>query len=629
MTRREFRTLSEPSVVSEALASLDIAGDAEAVPLLDAHGRMLSDRIDAPIDVPGFDRAAMDGFAVRASDTTATSEASPVTLPVRGTVHAGSPPGVDVAPETAVGIATGAVMPDGADAVIPVEETREEGDDVAITTAVTPGANVMPRGADIASGDRALSPGTRLDSRHIGLLAALGTEEVAVRSSPAVGVVATGEELIQPGTPLDPGAGQIYDVNSHSIASAVAAAGGEPTVFEAASDDPAELRDALERAAGQTDLLVTSGSTSAGSADVLYDLVESHGEKLVHGVSLKPGRPMLVGRIFDTPYVGLPGYPVSALTVFRTFVAPRLREAAGAPEPPSATVDATLRTRVHYEGGRLRLLAVGLVDDGDGSLIAYAPSKGSGATTSLVETDGVVRMQPETSLLRPGTDVEVERFDATGALPSLLGVGEPDPVVYDFLDDIEAARYLTLGTETNARWFDREIPDVLVTAGPESSSGAGGQSDGEEIAAWQREWGLAVTAESAERIGGIVDLPGRGQRFANLDAALSLRDAFDRALRDQVGSGAAESIDGYHRGLPGIGSAARAVAAGRADAGLSLRGTAEELDLEFVPVDRQRVTVVANSDRRGEAGVRALEESLSQQLEGRLDDTPGYTPDEE
>jgi len=603
MTRREFRSLSSPAAVCEAIESLPLDAGTEQVPVRKAVGRVLADRIDAPVDVPGFDRAAMDGYAVRAESTFGAAEHNPTTLTVVGEIHAGSEPTVEVGEGDAASVATGAVMPDGADAVIPVEQTRENGETVDLLDSVAPSENVMARGADIAAGDRTLGPGTRLGARHLGLLAATGTETVPVRKQPTVGVVSTGDELVQPGKTLDSSAGQIYDVNSYSLSGAIEAAGGQATVYATAGDELATLRETLQTAAAECDLLLTSGSTSAGETDLLYQLIEDEGEKLVHGVSLKPGRPMLVGRIFETAYIGLPGYPVSAQMVFRTFVAPAIRDAAGQPEPAEGAVDATLATRVRYDGGRLRLLPVGLVEDGGGNLVAYAPAKGSGATTTLGETDGVVRMAPERSLLAAGSTVTVERFDADDPIPSILAVGEPDPTVFGALDEIDDPRYLALGPQDAIRWLDDGIPDLLVTVGAET---AGEDTPGEELARWTREWGFVVpegNPDGVETVADIADL-----QFVNLSEALAVGRAFDQVL-DETGV-SPEEIDGYHRRLPGIESAARSVAAGRAAVGIGLRETADRLGLGFVGLDEQTVRVAVAPDRREKSSVELLESLL-------------------
>lgn len=642
MTRREFRSLDPPEAAREAIDSLSIPTAQRETALLDAHERILAERVDASLDVPGFDRAAMDGYAVRARDTFGASGAEFETLPVIGRVHAGTEPDTTLDDTAAIEIATGAVMPAGADAVVPVEQTTERDDAVDVGSAVTPGENVMFRGADIASGDRALGPGTRLSSRHVGLLAALGRERVSVQAPPSVGIVSTGEELVQPGAELDHRAGQIYDVNSHSIASAVQAAGGKPVLYESTTDEREEMEAVLLRAADECDLLLTSGSTSAGSTDLLYRLLDEEGDRLVHGVSVKPGRPLLIGRLFDTPYIGLPGYPVSALMTFTEFVAPKLRDVTtfqneARTRDPRTTAE--IRTRVRYDGGRLRLLAVGLVGDGDGGLVAYAPTKGSGATTTLAETDGFVRMDPETALLESGTTVHVERFDRDEPVSSLLGVGEPDPVLFSLLDGLSMPRFLRFSEQDARRWFDDAIPDVLVTvengtagrqadddsaAATDSTPADGTERDtpGETIAAWKRDWGIVVQPGNPHDIRNVDHLDAEGLRFVNLDADISVRTSLNREMEDADVS--AEDIEGYSRDLPGLESATQSVAAGRADAGLGLRQSAVTYDQEFVHVGSQTVRVTVAPSRKDKNGVQRLVQRLQTSLSDCLRETAGY-----
>ncbi|MFC6726521.1 molybdenum cofactor synthesis domain-containing protein, partial [Halobium palmae] len=247
----------------------------------------------------------------------------------------------------------------------------------------------------------------------------LGEEEVPVRGKPTVGIVSTGDELVRPGEELDSDAGEIYDVNSTTIAAGVEEAGGEAVLYPHAGDDYDEMERILREAAEDCDLVLSSGSTSASAVDVIYRVIEERGELLLHGVAVKPGKPMLIGRLEDSAYVGLPGYPVSALTIFRTFVAPAIREAAGLPDPRTATVEGRMAVQERYAEGRLRYMPVGLLETGSGSQsgndpddapLVYPVDKGSGATTSLVEADGVVAVHPDTEYLAEGERVEVQLF---------------------------------------------------------------------------------------------------------------------------------------------------------------------------------------------------------------------------
>ncbi|SEH49451.1 molybdopterin molybdochelatase [Halopenitus malekzadehii] len=674
--RKEFRDLATPAAAHDAIASLDLDPGVEAVPLSDSRGRILAERIDADLDVPGFDRASMDGYAVRARDTFGADEADPVELERVGAVHAGEEPGVAVEPGTCAEVSTGAVLPEGADAVVMVERTdviggendaNDEDTRIAVRTSVAPGDHVMVAGADIAAGARALGPGTQLTPREIGLLSALGVETVPVRRRPRVGIVSTGDELVRPGETLDSARGQIYDVNSTTIAAGVEDAGGEPVLYPHAGDDYDEMERLLLKAADECDLVVSSGSTSASAVDVIYRVIEDRGELLLHGVAVKPGKPMLVGRLErssdastttdattatdadderrgESAYIGLPGYPVSALTIFRTFVAPAIREAAGQPEPRTATIEGEMAVRERYGEGRLRLMPVGLLErdgrldhgmtaDGSGDRpLVHPVDKGSGATTSLVEADGVVAVDPDTDYLEAGEPVTVQLFSPDVRPPTLLGVGEDDPALNRLLDRIDRPRYLPVGTREGLRRLRDGLPDVAVAAGPIDRD-----VEAVSLGGWTREWGLIVPAGNPADVTELADLVDREVRFVNRGTDSGLRASLDDALEDLAAERGtdrrelADAIDGYDLTVRAFESPARRVLAGEADVGLGLRTTAERLGTGFCPLGVQDVRVLANAERTDTDGVCALREALDDVLGGAggetssvLDGLAGY-----
>ncbi|QPV62487.1 molybdopterin biosynthesis protein [Halosimplex litoreum] len=651
--RKEFRDLADPERAREVVASLDLSPGTERVPLEDARGRVLAERIDAALDVPGFDRAAMDGYAVRASDTYG-ADSEPVTLPVVGSVHAGETPGVALDDGQAVEISTGAVVPEGADAVVIVERTEEiapdEGEDdsdanrhVRIETAVTPGENVMLAGADIAAGERALGPGTGLTPREIGLLSALGVDEVPVRATPRVAIVSTGDELVRPGGDLDHRAGQIHDVNSYAVATAVEEAGGDPVVYPHVGDDMDAMEETLLDAAADCDLVLTSGSTSASAVDVVYRVVEDRGELLLHGVAIKPGKPMLVGRIGGgsgasdesgetrgdgAAYVGLPGYPVSALTIFRTFVAPAIRSSAGLPESRTARIDGEMAVTERTEEGRRRLLAVGLIEDEAGETLVYPVDKGSGATTTLTAADGVVDVPADRNRLSAGESVTVDLFSPEVRPPTLLGVGEDDPALSRALDRLERPRYLARGSRGGLRELRDRLPDVAVVAGPYDAD-AEGVADATDLGGWSREWGLVVPAGNPAGVTGLADLVDRDLSFVNRGTESGLRTNLSNALADLADDRGVErrtvteSVSGFDRAARAFESPARSVAAGDADAGLGLRATAAKLGLGFVPVGSQSVRVLANPDRLEKPSVRELD-GLLEDVSPLVDGLDGF-----
>jgi molybdopterin molybdotransferase/putative molybdopterin biosynthesis protein len=616
---KEFRDLATPEEARAVISELDLSPGTETIPLADARGRVLAERVDAERDVPGFDRASMDGYAVRARETFGSGEADPTVLDHAGTVHAGERPEVTVESGTAVEISTGAVLPEGANAVVIVERTTETEEGVEIRAAVTPGENVMRAGSDIAAGTRALGPGTTVTPREIGLLSALGTETVTVRSRPRVGIISTGDELVRPGNPLDTDAGEIYDVNSYTLATAVEEAGAEPVMYPHAGDDFDAMEQSLHEAADECDLVLSSGSTSASAVDVIYRVIEERGELRLHGVAVKPGKPMLVGTIGESAYIGLPGYPVSALTIFRTFVAPALRSAAGLPEPRTATVTGEMAVRERYTEGRLRYMPVGLVDDGDGTTFVYPVDKGSGATTSLVDADGTVAVEPDTDILTAGQTVEVTLFSSDSRVPTLLGIGEDDPHLSELLDRLDTPRYLSAGTAVGRHRLGDGVPDIAVLSGPERDD-----DPGVEIGGWHREWGLVLDPDCAiTTLAGLID---GDARFVNRDRDSGLRESFDDLLDQRAkecGVSVTElrnEITGYNRTANAYESPARSVAAGDADAGLGLRVTAERLGLDFLQLGTERVRVRANPDRTEKSSVKRIQELL----ETHTVDLPGY-----
>ncbi|MEE8106777.1 MAG: gephyrin-like molybdotransferase Glp, partial [Planctomycetota bacterium] len=388
----------------------------ETVALANALYRVLGEDIAAPVDVPGFTRSNMDGFAVRAKDTFGASEEAPITLTLTGEhLGAGVVPEEAVTEGVATVIATGGVVPRGADAVVMIEDCDVEGSGVEggaliVRRAVAPGANLAHAGSDIARGEVVLREGCTLSSRETGVLAALGLPEVRVVKKPRVTLFSTGDELLAPGAaPRD---GFVFDSNSRILADAVREAGGQ--VFERGflPDDEAHLSGALKDAIDDSDLLLLSGGTSKGAGDLSYRVLEKFGEIVVHGVALKPGKPIVLARAGDTPVVILPGFPTSAVFTFHEFVAPWIRARAGRMERGSPTKQARLARAVTSVKGRTEFDLVHLIDSdedagGKGGLVAYPLGKGSGSVTTFSRADGFYRIPSADERREAGESVEV------------------------------------------------------------------------------------------------------------------------------------------------------------------------------------------------------------------------------
>lgn len=372
-------------------------------PLAEAAGRVLAADVVAGADVPPFDRAAMDGFAVIAEDTSGAARESPRALRRIETVYTGAVPTRRVGRGECVQIATGAPLPAGADAVVMVERTDGGAHGaVGVQAPVRPGQHVGRRAADIAAGDVAVPRGDLLTPSRLGAIAALGVADVEVFDRPAAAILSTGDEIVEPGRPLGPG--QIYDVNRFTVGAVIAAHGGRPLPGAAAADTLDALEAAVD-ACRDADVLVFSGGSSVGERDLMADLLTRRGDMLFHGVAVKPGKPTAFGRIDGTPVFGMPGYPASCLSNAYLLLVPLLRRMARLPPWRPRTVAVPLARRVASTAGRRQFYTVRVVD-GE----AVPAFKASGDITSMSRADGYIDIPDRTEAVEQGEVVEVTLF---------------------------------------------------------------------------------------------------------------------------------------------------------------------------------------------------------------------------
>jgi putative molybdopterin biosynthesis protein len=387
---------------------------AETVPLSQALGRVLARAVIADVDVPGFDRASVDGFAVRADDTVGATERTPKALALNGEILTpGTVPQLTVARGSATLIATGGMVPRGADAVIMVEhtETRDYDDATVIEVrrAAAAGQFIAFAGCDLARGETVLRAGQILTSREIGMLAAVGCAAVEVWRRPRVAIISTGDEIVAPGEAIRPGA--VYDSNAAILTAAVEEAGGSAEPLGIGPDDEIVLSRLVDEGLATCDMVILSGGTSKGAGDLCYRAISSLNDPgiVVHGVALKPGKPLCLAVTGGKPIVILPGFPTSAIFTFHEFVAPVIRAFAGLPAEQAERLPAALPMRIASERGRTEYLMVSLVrGDGEGPLAAYPNSKGSGAVTAFSQADGFIAIGQHVESVSAGTPVEVQ-----------------------------------------------------------------------------------------------------------------------------------------------------------------------------------------------------------------------------
>jgi molybdopterin molybdotransferase len=375
----------------------------ERIALADASGRVLARTAVSPIDVPPFDRAAMDGYAVVAEDTFGTTRSDPRILRRVGTVYTGEIASRPLTRGECMEIATGAPMPEGADAVVMVEETELAADDcVRIMSPVYPRQHIGRRAADIAAGQMVLREGDLLNPSRVGALAAVGFADVDVFARPNVALLSTGNEIVNPGRPLGPG--EIYDINRFTLSSVIRDHGGVPIPLRTAADNLDDLAAAVD-AAADADVLVFSGGSSVGERDLVLDVLRQRGEVIFHGIAVKPGKPTAFGRIGGKPVLGMPGYPTSCLSNGYILLVPLLRRLARLPEYQPRVARLPLARRIVSPTGRHQFYTVKVT--GDGVMPAF---KASGDITSMSQADGYIEIPTHTDIVEAGEIVEVKFF---------------------------------------------------------------------------------------------------------------------------------------------------------------------------------------------------------------------------
>mgnify|MGYP001243123840 CR=1 FL=1 len=374
----------------------------EHVGLLEAAGRVLAEEICASMDVPPFARAAMDGYAVRAEDTFGAGNFSPKILELIEVIHAGESAHRSVLPGSCIQVATGAPMPDGADAVVMVEDTELDSTKVKVYKPVYPQQHASPMGEDIPRGSLVLRRGVRLDPSKIGVLAALGLQKVGVYQKPQVAVIPSGNEILMPGEVLSPG--KIYDINSYTLSALISENGGLPHIFPIMKDTLESTISTIREALAY-DLIVLSGGSSVGERDMMLEAVQRMGELKFHGIAVKPGKPTLCGIVEGHLLLGMPGYPTSCLTNGYGILAPALRKMARLSPRSLASLKAPMSRRYTSTIGRHQYLPVRL-DAGE----VVPAFKESGAITSMADAEGYIEIPANVDLLEKGEVVAVLLF---------------------------------------------------------------------------------------------------------------------------------------------------------------------------------------------------------------------------
>ena len=590
----------------------------ELVMLEDAHGRILACDIVARHNVPYFDRSNFDGFALRAEDTFGAQETAPILLTLNPEILAcGVVPQEDVAPGTATTISTGGVLPRGADGVVMIENTfpfknAEPAENmIQVLKPIVPNAGVSLAGSDIGAGEVVLRIGELLGYRETGTLAALGEANVSVWRRPKVAVISTGDELIAPGEQME--MGKVYDSNSTVIAHAVEELGCEAVRFGIVPDDEAQLETVLRKALA-LDFVLLSGGTSKGEGDLNYRVFEKFRNPgvLVHGVSLKPGKPLCLAVLDGIPAAILPGFPTSSTFTFSKFIAPVLRKLAGLTPERSAHVQANVPLRLNSDKGRTEFNLVHLVRNEDG-FSAYSTGKGSGSITGFARADGFMEIPRTTEMLEAGEDTTIHLLGESTRPSDLMIIGSHCVGLDFLLGEMQkrgvSCKFLAVGSMGGILAAQRGECDL---AGTHLLDEASNQYNSHLLTAelalikgYRRSQGLLFRKDDSrfalvkqnfqETIRQLME--DKNVRMINRNLGSGTRVLLDRLLAGQRPSGFFQEAKSHN-------SVAAAITHKRADWGIAIRSVAEDSGLDFFPMQDEEYDFIIPNKRLKRQEVR-------------------------
>ncbi|MFX1518509.1 MAG: molybdopterin biosynthesis protein [Promethearchaeota archaeon] len=605
-----------------------IAHHLTTVSLWEAGGRVLAEDIIAGCDVPPFDRARMDGYALIASDSFEAEEDNPIALKIIGEIPAGVVPDVEVNSGECAVISTGAVIPKGANSVIMVEYTEQEENHVKLFRSVVPGEHIMFAGSDVKIGEIVLRNGVRLSPREIGIIAALGITEVPVYQQPDVAIISTGDEIILPGESLE--SGKIFDINGATLVNAVRDCGCKPHFLGIIRDSPEVLKEKLNQALSMADVVLLSGGTSKGVGDLSYSVINELGKPgiLVHGVAIKPGKPLLLAVINNKPVIGLPGYPTSALTVFEVFVAPFLRTLAGIGHLEKKTLEAYMVTRVDHALGRHEFLPVHIIRK-DSVYFAYPVLTGSGAITTLGFSDGFVEIPSNQLYIDENERVTVELFSNAIEPADLVFIGSHClgvDLIYSLMQkqapnlSIKLINVGSMGGINSIRRGEADIAGIhLFDAKSNEYNLPFIQDILDQIVilrGYKREQGLIVEKGNPKNITGLRDLLREDISFINRQKGSGTRILIDYELEKiaqqehMTFSELIRGIAGYEVEAKTHSAIASSIAYKKADIGVAIYPVAVKYGLDFLPLREEFYDFIIPNDRLDKESVQLFIETL-------------------
>ena len=585
--------------------------DEEQILLENSRERILSRNVIAQQNVPFFDRSNFDGYAVRAEDTFGAQETAPVFLKLNPEVlTCGMVPENSIAPKTATIIATGGVIPRGADGVVMIENTLpieadESGEKgIQVLKPIVPSGGISLAGSDIGAGEVVLRIGDQLGFRETGTLAALGKAKVWVWCRPKVGIISTGNELVAPGKPMK--LGKVFDSNATVLAHAVEELGCEPVSFGIVPDKEWRLKAVLQKAL-KLDFVLLSGGTSKGEGDLNYRVFEKYKNPgvLVHGVALKPGKPLCLAILDGTPAAILPGFPTSATFTFSKFIAPVLRTMAGLTPERIVSVNANVPSRLNSDKGRTEFHLVHLVRNESG-YSAYPTGKGSGSITGFSRADGFMEIPRNTEMLEAGEEAEIQLLGKSVRPPDLMIIGSHciglDYLIGEMQKKGVSCKFLAVGSmggilaakrgecdlagthllDQNSGHYNRHLltPELYLQKGYCRSQGLLFRKDDSNFVDFKSNFNKMI-----QKIIKNLDL-----RMINRNRGSGTRVLLDILLADQRPAGFFQEAKSHN-------SVAAAIVQKRADWGIAIRSVAVDSGLGFFPIQDEEYDFILPKNR--------------------------------
>jgi putative molybdopterin biosynthesis protein len=595
----KIKTISEAKKALEDHFSLTPM--IESIDVRSGLQRVLANDLSATLDVPPFDRSKMDGYAVLAQDTFTADENTPIHLKKIGSIAAGDSKTASVKKGCAVMIATGAAIPEGANAVQMVEFTRELPNGmVEIQSSVVPGENIAPAGSDISTGEILLRKMTVLASRHLGILASQGIKDIEVIKNPKIALLSTGNEIISPGKKLKPG--KVYDINSYSLSNRVRECGGIPISYGIIKDSKVEIESTLKNALKEHDIIITSGGTSKGTGDLLSEVIDSLGDPgvIVHGVSMKPGKPIIIGVIDKKLVFGLPGNPLSALMAFNVFVSDVIQKLSGIPKQSSRTIKAENAARINNPLGRHVYQLVHVVKSKNGEFHTYPVTKGSGAITAINEADGYIEIQSNTAIIEKGEPIDVVLIEDEWTVADITFVGSHclGVEVISKLAPFKM-KVIYVGSTGGLSAIKRGESDIagmhlLYENGKYNSPFMGNNMV--LVKGYTREQGLMVKKGNPKNILGIEDLIRKDIIFINRNPGSGTKVLLLHELKTLgIDENNVSSLSGEVKSHSAV---AAAVALGKADVGLGIKAAALNYNLHFIPIKKEEYDFAIPKDKQ-------------------------------